>query len=166
MRILPGNSLLLPFLEFVTGYSKAADKTSFLTQLAKGDQWTNDQLRFAAYQALIHNLDSKSFELFAGIAKKEFSDYLGAALAKIHLGEWSAAEDLLDTVTRTLSTNRMTDIVILHGLLAHIRQNVPLELIDDAYVDQLAEQVPAPGDSLSSLAPDIRLFCPAIDGST
>ena len=51
------------------------------------------------------------------------------------------------------------DLVILHGLLEHIRQNATLELIDDAYVDRLSVQVAAPGDSSSFSIPDIRSFC-------
>jgi len=95
-----------------------------------------------------------------------FKDFLAIALAKIHLGEWKAAEQWLNHATRINWTYmNYYDLVILHGLLEHIRQNATLELIDDAYVERLAVQVVAPGDSASSSIPDIRSFCPGSEYS-
>ena len=99
---------------------------------------------------------------FAGINNKEFSDYLGGALAKAKLGEWQASEQTLDLGTRLSWSEKTSEIKILHGLLKQIRQNFKLEIIDDAYVDRLAEEVGASGDSTSIFVPDIRLFCPHI----
>lgn len=158
--ILPGNSLLFHFMEFVMGYTQAADKISFLIKLGKDDQWSDYRLRFAAYQALNQNLNPIAYELFASIADKDFSDYLGGALAKVRLGEWKTAEQMLDLATRTSWTIKIPEIVTLHGLLAHIRRHVPLKLIDDAYVDQLVEQAGIPPGSISFIVPDIRSFCP------
>jgi hypothetical protein len=158
--ILPGNSMLLPFMQFVIDYSKTDNRATFLMALEEGSQWTDPKLRFAGYQALIQNLDSIAFELLAGIKKKEFGDYLGGALAKARLGEWKAAEQTLDLGTRVSWSEKTSEIEILHGLLVHIRQNFTLEIIDDAYVDRLAKDVGASSDSASSSVPDIHSFCP------
>lgn len=160
ISILPGNSLLLPFAQFVIDYTKTNNRAIFLTTLEKDRQWTDPKLRFAGYQALNQNLDSIAFELFAGIRKKEFSDYLGGALAKARLGEWKAAEQTLDLGTRLSWSEKTFEIKILHGLLEHIRQNFRLELIDDAYVERLAEKIGAISDSNLSFVPDARSFCP------
>ena len=125
-------------------------------------QWFDIKLRFAAYQALIQNLDSIAFELFAGVKEKEFGDYLGGALAKARLGEWKKAEQTLDLGTRLSWSEKTSEIKILHGLLEHIRHNFPLEIIDDAYVDQLGEEVSAGSDSISTIISNARSFCPDI----
>jgi hypothetical protein len=89
-----------------------------------------------------------------------FKDFLALALAKVQIGEWKSAEQSLNVATRNnWPYMNYYDLVILHKLLEHIRQNARLELIDDAYVDRLAAQVAAPGDSASSTLPDIRSFC-------
>jgi hypothetical protein len=160
IAILPENSILLPFIQFVIDYTKTDDRAKFLINLGGDSQWSDPKLRFAAYQALIQNLDSIAFELFAGIAEKEFSDYLGGALAKAKLGEWKAAEQTLDLGTRLSWSEKTTEIKILLGLLEHIRRNFPLEIIDDAYVDRLAAEIGASSDFNSSFVPDTRSFCP------
>jgi len=160
LAILPVDSFLLPFIQFVIEYTKTDDKAKFLTTLEEHRQWTDPKLRFAGYQALHQNLDPIAFELFAGIKKKEFGDYLAGALAKIHLGKWKTAEQTLDLGTRLLSSEKISEIKILHGLLEHIRQNFRLEIIDDAYVDRLAEESGASVDSNSFVIPDARSFCP------
>ena len=162
ISILPGNSLMLPFIQFVTDYAKTDDRTAFLISLEEESQWFDIKLRFAAYQALFENLDSIAFELFAGIKKKEFGDYLGGALAKARLGKWKAVEQTLDLGTRLSWSEKTFEVEILHGLLEHIRQNFTLEIIDDAYVDRLAEDIGASSDSNSSFVPDVRSFCPDI----
>jgi hypothetical protein len=157
--ILPGNSLLLPFLQFVIDYTKADDRATFINNLEEDSQWTDPKLRFAAYQALNQNLDSTAFELFAGIKKKEFSDYLGGSLANINLGEWKTAEQTLDLGTRLSWSEKTTEIKILHGLLEHIRRNSTLKIIDNAYVKRLAANIGVSRDA-SSVVPDARSFCP------
>ena len=160
ISILPGNSMLLPFMQFVIDYTKTDDRTTFLINLEEGRQWTDLKLRFAGYQAINQDLDSIAYELFAGIRKKEFGDYLGGALAKARLGEWKTAEQTLDLGTRLSWSENVSEIEILHGLLEHIRQNFTLEIIDDAYVDRLATEVGASSNSNSYFAPDVRSFCP------
>ena len=152
--------MLLPFMQFVIDYTKTDDRATFLINLEEDSQWTDLKLRFAGYQAISQNLDSIAYELFAGIRKKEFGDYLGGALAKARLGEWKAAEQTLDLGTRLSLSENISEIEILHGLLEHIRQNFTLEIIDDAYIDRLAKEVGANSNSISSLAPDARSFCP------
>jgi len=160
ISILPGSSLLFPFTQFVIDYTKTDDRTSFLTNLKKDSQGSAAILRFAGYQALVHKLDSIAYELFEGITEPEFSDYLGSALAKVRLGEWKTAEQLLDTATRLSYSDRMSEIAILHSLLVQIRQNVALELFDEAYLNRVAEDIGASGDSSSTPVPYFRAFCP------
>jgi len=160
ISILPGNSQLLPFTQFVLEYTKTDDRAEFLINLDENRQWTDPNLRFAGYQALSENLDSIAFELFAGIKDKEFSDYLGGALAKANLGEWKASEQTLDLGTRLSWSENTSEIEILHALLVHIRQNFTLELIDDAYVERLAEKIGASSNSNLSFVPDAHSFCP------
>ncbi|GAG64283.1 unnamed protein product, partial [marine sediment metagenome] len=162
ISILPNNSLLLPFIQFVIDYTKTDDRATFLISLEEENQWFDIKLRFAAYQALIQNLDSIAFELFAGIKKKEFGDYLGGALAKARLGEWKTAEQTLDLGTRFSWSEKTSEVEILHGLLEYIRQNFTLEIIDGAYVDRLAGEVGTSNDPNSSAVPDPRSFCPGI----
>jgi hypothetical protein len=159
---LPVNSLLLHLIQFVIEYAKTDDRAKFLIDLEEDSQWTDPKLRFAGYQALDQNLNLIAFELFKGIRKKEFGDYLGGALAKARLGEWKAAEQTLDLGTRLSWSEKTSEVEILYGLLEHIRQNFKLEIIDDAYVDRLAEEVGATSDSNSSFVPDPRSFCPGI----
>jgi hypothetical protein len=160
--ILPGDSLLLPFSQFVTDYTETNDRATFLITLEEDSQWSDSKLRFAGHQALKQNLDSIAFELFAGIKKKEFGDYLGGALAKARLGEWKTAEQTLDLGTRLSWSEKTSEIKILHGLLEHIRHNFPLQIIDDAYVDRLGEEVSAGSDSISTIISNARSFCPDI----
>ena len=162
ISILPNNYLLLPFIQFVIDYTKTDDKAEFFINLEEHGQWTDPKLRFAAYQALNKNLDSIAFELFAGIKIKEFSDYLGGALAKANLGEWKISEQTLDLGTRLTWSEKTFEIKILHGLLEYIRQNFTLEIIDDAYVDRMAKEVGDRSGSISFFIPDARSFCPDI----
>ncbi len=158
--ILPGYSTLLPFVDSVMDYTHADDKTAYLDSLDEWDKWSDSKLRFMGYQALSNGLYLMAFELLDGLENWMFKDFLASALAKVNLGEWKTAEQILDRATRIDWTYmNYDDLVILHGLLEYIRQNATLELIDDAYVDRLAEQVAAPDDSASSSIPDIRSFC-------
>ena len=158
--ILPDYSTLLPFMDSVMEYTHAGDKTAYLDSLDEWDKWTDSKRRFMGYQALSHGLYLMAFKLLGGFDYWMFKDFLAGALAKVHLGEWKTAEQLLNRATRiNWIYMNYYDLVILHGLLEHIRQNASLELFDDAYVDRLAVQVAAPGDSDSSSIPDIRSFC-------
>lgn len=160
IRLLPANSFVFPFILFVIDYTKTDDRTSFLSKLEKDSRWSAALLRFAGYQALVHKQDSIAYELFEGITKPEFSDYLGSALAKVRLGEWKTAERVLDTATRLSYSERLSEIAILHSLLVQIRQNVSLKLFDEAYINRLAENIGASRDSSTTLVPDFRAFCP------
>lgn len=159
--ILPSYSMLFPFVEFVIAYTLADDKFAHMENLKVHNDWPDSVLKFAAYQALDQGLDQLAFELIDRIYEWDFSDFLAAALAKIHLDEWRTAEKILHQSAQ----NKWPDVdfnklVILHGLLEQIRQKSTLELIDNAYVDRLAELVGANGDSASSFVPDARSFCP------
>ena len=162
IRILPANSYVVPFIQFVIDYTNAEDRASFLSNMNEDNQWTASIMRFAGYQALAHKQDSIADELFTGIPGPVFGDFLGSALVKVRQGEWKAAEQLLDTATRISASYKLSDIAILHNLLVLIRQNVGLELFDEAYVNHLAEDIGASRDSDLSLVPDVRAFCPDI----
>jgi len=162
ISVLSENSSIIPFIDFMIEYTNAEDRLLFLGDLEGGRQWSAPMLRFAGSQALNHNLNSTAYELFTGIKKKQFGDYLGAAVAKAQLGEWEIAEQLLDDATRLLWSENFSEISILHGLLVHIDQNKELELFDTAYVNRMAEKVGAKNDSSSPSAPDGRSFCPSI----
>jgi hypothetical protein len=159
-QLMPGNSVLLPFIQFAIDFSNADDKSSFLTALEEDSQWSDPKLRFAGHQALIQNLDSIAYELFAAISYKEFSDYLGGALAKARLGEWQKAEQTLDLGTRLSWSENVSEISILHALLTLISQNYELRLFEDAYMNQLAEDIGSNVDSASSFGPNPHSFCP------
>ena len=159
-ELLPRDSFLLPLVQFVIDYTKSNDRSSFLSDLAKNRPMSLAIMRFTAYQALVQNLDSMADELFSGITEMEFGDYLGSGLSKIRLGEWKTAEQLLDRGTRVTSSENLTEIKILHGLLTHIRQNQALELFDDEYINRLGEDVGASSDPNSFSVPDINSFCP------
>jgi hypothetical protein len=162
IRILPANSYVVPFIQFVIDYTKADDRASFISNLDEDNQWTASIIRFAGYQALAHKQDSIAFELFTGIPGPVFGDFLGSALVKVRQGEWKAAEQLLDTATRISASYKLSEIAILHSLLVQIRQNVGLELFDEAYVNRLAEDIGASGEFSLNPVPDIRAFCPDI----
>jgi hypothetical protein len=158
--VLPDYSPLLPFMYFVTDFNRADDKSVFLNSLDPGNGWTDFRLRFAGFQALHQNLNPLANQFFSDIAAKTFSDNLAGALAKVRMGEWRAAEQLLDWLTRNLWSEKTHEILILHGLLVQISQNIQLELFDDAYLDKLAREISLSGDSISSFVPDTRSFCP------
>jgi hypothetical protein len=159
-RFPTDNPAFLPFIQFVIDYGSSKDRSAFLDSLEEGNEWSTPMLRFAAYQALIHDKDSMAFELFAGITDKDFSDYLGGAMAKSRLGEWAMAEQLLDTATRSSWSENTTEISILHYLLVQIRMNASLELFDDAYLDRLAGDIGLGNDATSSAGPAPVSFCP------
>lgn len=160
LSVLPGDSLLLPFTQFVIDYDKADDPQQFLNSLGESESWSAPKLRFAGYQALLHNLDSVAYELFAGIKNKEFSDYLAGAVAQVRLGDGRRAEQLLDVSTRVSWSERPIEIRLLHDLLLWIRENSQLDLFDDEYIDKLAADID-PGISTKEPGiPDPRLFCP------
>ena len=160
ISILPDSSSMLLFINFVIEYANTDDKIEFLSTLEEDIAWTVPMLRFAGFQALILNLDSIAHELFAGIRAKTFGDFLGGALAQARLGEWRNAEKLLDAVTKLTWSENKSEISILYGLLVSIRENTPLELIEDSYVNRLGDEIGANNDSFSSSTPNPRSFCP------
>ena len=162
IRLLPADIFVFPFIQFVIDYTKMDDRASFLSSLEKDSQWSPALQRFVGYQALVHKQDSIAFELFTRIDGPEFSDYLASALAKVRLGEWKTAEQLLDNATRRSYSDNLSEIAILHSLLVQIRQKSALELFDEAYVVRLAEKIGASSNSNSSFIPDVRSFCPDI----
>jgi len=162
-QILPPKSALEPsFINFMVSYSTAVNKTTFLKNLQVNERWSVSKLRFTAYQALSANLDLMAYELFTGITKKEFSDYLGAALAQARLGEWKDAEQILDDATRQSVSFRRSEIGILYGLLVQIRMNVGLELFDDVYMDRIYEDFELGDESGLSGVPGVGAFCPEV----
>ena len=158
--LAPVNSFLPGFAQFVAEYTKSDDKSAFLAGLERRRYQSAATLRFAGHQALIQHLDAKAYELFSGISEKEFSDYLGGALAKARLGDWKTAERLLNMATQISASDKFHEISILHGLLTQIRPNSALELFDDAYVNRLASDIGVDGDSTAFSLSDIHLFCP------
>ena len=65
-------------------------------------------------------------------------------------------------LARVSYSQKLSEIAILHSLLVQIRQNVGLELFDEAYINRLAVDIGANSDSISSFVPDVRSFCPDI----
>ena len=163
-QILPTNSFLRPsFIQFVIDYTNTSDRTVFLSKLQTNKPWPPSKARFTAYQALSENLNLMSYNLFNEIADKEFSDYLGAALAQARLGEWKSAERLLDDATRLAVSFKSTEIRILYELLVQIRQNIELELFNNAYIDQIGGDIDLNNEAALPGLPDFIAFCPELD---
>ncbi len=165
-EILPPNSFLQPSLiQFMLDYSHSDDKMVFLNSLEVNDEWSSLKLRFAAYQALAANLNSLAYDLFMEIAEPEFSDRLAVAVAQTRMGEWEKGEQNLDELTRKSASFKASELRILHDLLVQIRQNFKLQYFDDAYIERIGkESGPDSGDAVVEI-PDIRAFCPEIQGS-
>ena len=83
-------------------------------------------------------------ENWASLASSRAKNYRMVQLAMDHLLE------------------RLSKTPILQSLLVQIRQNVALELFDEAYINRLAENIGASSDSISSFVPDAQSFCPGI----
>ena len=160
-QILPPNSYLQPSrIDFMLGFSKATDKPKFLTSLQVDEQWSIDKLRFAAYQSLSNDLDALAREFFSKIPEKEFSDFLGMALAQTRLGEWGKAEQTLDNVTRKIVSFRPFEFKILHDLLVTIGEKYTLKLFDDAYIEGLVKEDTPVEERVLTKLPVVGDFCP------
>jgi hypothetical protein len=101
-------------------------------------------------------------DLFMDIGEKEFSDFLGAALAQAKLGEWKRTEKILDDATRLSQSDNPTDLKILHGLLEQVRQNTGLTLFKDSYVERIGEMAVSKGSSASRGLPRVSDFCSGV----
>ncbi len=162
LLFLPPNSALPALLQLVIDYTGAQDKTRFLQSLQSRQRWTLETARFIAYRALAENLDAMAYGLLTSITEREFSDYLGAALAQTRLENWSEAERLLDQGTRVSWSENPSEISILYGLLSQIQARVSLRYFDDAYIARLAEQAENgnadPGVGVRSFCPDAQIL--------
>jgi hypothetical protein len=141
-------------------YTNVTNKIAFLSQLQVDTQWSDSKLRFTAYQALSSNLDLVASNMFTKIAEKEFSDYLGAAMAQARLGDWKSTEQILDSATRLTVSFKPSEIRILHDLLVQVRQNSGLELFKNDYLERIAGDIDPPAKQTVPGLPVVGAFCP------
>lgn len=158
--LLSGDSMLLPYADYVVGYSRSVDKPAFLSEPSQSVHWDIPRLRFAGFQALDNGMNQLAQRLFSGFTKWEFRDYLASALASARLGQWERAEKILDKASRHAWPNmKSADLAILHELLVYIRENIPLNLFDEAYLIRLEQQLGYEAENLSPSVPQINSFC-------
>ena len=162
-QILPANSTLhRSLIDLIVNYGNARNKTAFLKGLQVNTSWSAFKLRFTAYQALSTNLDQMAYHLFTQLSEKEFSDYLGAALAQARLGDWRKVEQILDEATRLTVSFKSSEISILYDLLVQVRENSGLELFNKAYVDQIGNTDASRNNAIQGGLPEVSAFCPKI----
>jgi hypothetical protein len=158
--LLPDESMLLPFGNYVSGYTRATDKRVFLKETDQGEKWDIPTLRFSAYQSLDHGLHKLALERFSGFVKWEFQDYLASAVALVQLGQWTQAERLLDKASRHAWPNmKLADLGIFYNLLKYMREHGSLVLFDDAYLNQLENQVGTAAKRIPLSVPAVSSFC-------
>ena len=160
LYLLPPASPLLPFLRFASGYATAENKGTYLESHNTPEGWMDPVRRFAAFRSLDTNINELAFSQFGAVSKKEPRDYLGQALAQLRLGRPDITEEILDRTVR-IKWDRIEfqELVIFHALLDAVHKAKPLELFEESYIQNLANQVvdfdlPSILDMKSS-----RLFC-------
>ncbi|MFC1695081.1 hypothetical protein ACFL1C_02965 [Pseudomonadota bacterium] len=162
LYLLPPASPLLPFLRFASGYTTAENKGTYLESHNTPEVWMDPFRRFAAFRSLDTNINELAFSQLGAVSKKELRDYLGQALAQLKLGRPDITEEILDrTVRIKWERVEFQELVILHALLDEIQKTKPLELFEESYIQNLANQV---GDfGLKSIL-DMKsseIFCPS-----
>jgi hypothetical protein len=158
---LPQDSTLFPFIELVMNFTYADDKVSFIGELEDVEELNEFEARFIAYQALANDMNQFAYDRFDSLEIKEVSDFLAAAQAKIKMGDWRTAEQVLDTATQIQWPRLIySNLLILDKLLVQIRDHSGLSFIDEDYLDRLSTQVGTKNDRNSDTDLDIGMFCP------
>jgi hypothetical protein len=161
---MPPASPLTPFLDFVSAYSQAEDKSAFLLATRQTEIWLDSARRFAGYRALSIGLFDLSRAYFNSVVKKEPKDYLAEALATFKMGDPLAAENLLDRALRIRwGKLEFIDIVILEALLREMQEARALDNFEPEYLDNLAAQVGAYALSASGATVSAETFCASAD---
>lgn len=163
---MPPASPLTPFLDFVSAYSQAEDKSAFLLDTGQTEIWLDSTRRFAGYRALSIGLFDLSRAYFNSVVKKEQKDYLAEALATFRMGDPLAAENLIERALRIRWDKlEFIDLVILEGLLREMQEARPLNNIESEYLDNLAAQVGTYALSASGATVSAETFCASADSS-
>jgi hypothetical protein len=158
LRLLPDRSPALEFLQWLTEFSNSPDRENFLSGLQDVGALNDYTLRFLGYRSLESGLFDQAWKRFTGIRRQELADYLAVATAYIELGNWSQAEGVLDSATRSnWPSPRKYELEILYRLLLEIQSNAEFELFDNEYVDGLGRQFDRAAARKG--LPDVDSFC-------
>jgi hypothetical protein len=158
--ILPPLSPIFPLLNTAKEFHEAANKVEYLRE-SRANAFMQDATRkFIAYRAL--ELEQYDFALsqLMRVSRSSVKDYLAQALAFAQLELYDQAERVLDRATR-IEWGRLQfqDLVIQQALLKELSQRQPLELFDQAYLDNLNAQVGANSLSAAGKTVTAAEFC-------
>jgi len=157
-EILPANSALFPFADFVAGYAAAEDGAAYLDAAEGLEQWTDQMRRFAAFRMLEHSRYDEARILIGTVVAPLGPDYLAAATAMFRSGEYDLATSILGELSVSDWTPQYPEHELFHYLLyRELSTYRELEPGEIAEFERLEERVaesdagPAAWDSSVSL---------------
>jgi len=159
-EILPADSALLPFMDFVAGYARAEDGAGYFDASRDPERWTDQMRRFAAFRMMEHSRYHEARVLFGAIVASQGPDYLAAAAAMMKAGE----HDIAAAILRDLSSSHWKPqyaeherfILLLYRELSRIRALEPEEA---AVFDRLKRRVEGRYQSTGQWDRSVALLC-------
>jgi tetratricopeptide (TPR) repeat protein len=158
--LLPPAAPVQFLLHLAGSYLGARDPEAFLNSARDTADYDDPDRRFLAYRALEQGLYELALYHFSRLEARAPKDFLARGLAHLRAGEPELAEEAIDEALRIRWLNlEFNDLVLQYRLLREIQAVRPLELFDEAYMENLAAQVePALAGGLAAPL-DVAAFC-------
>jgi len=162
LGLLPEYSPVAQYISLASEFHLQENPVEFLESIREENysSWYDDNLRFAGYRALEYGLNELAIEWFFSVRDKQFKDYMAGAMANLLAGRLDVAESILANASEihwTLSDRN--EVEILSRLLTHLQSEKEIELIDQAYVDQVRKLAGHEGEKVTAQQLTFRIFC-------
>lgn len=136
--LLPKNSTLLTFLEFVNDYNKSPDKVAYLMQDHPEILMSRQTMRLAAELSLKHKLDKEALAYYTKMAEVTFRDRINMAKILCTLDGCRQSEELLSQPMKYKPS--LIEKAILYQTLTEIRKISPLRVYSNSWKTEAERQ--------------------------
>jgi hypothetical protein len=139
--LIPAAAPIQGLLHLAAAYA-SSEPRSFLTSADEAMIYGDTERRFLAYRALEQRLYEIALHHFERLTARAPKDFLARALAHLRSGQPELAEQAIDEALQIRWMNlEFKDLVLQYRLLHEIQALRPLELFDEAYLQNLAARV-------------------------
>ncbi len=144
--ILPDYSGLIPFADFVIGYANADDGKAFFDTSIEGMEWSDEMRRFAGFRFLETGYYDLVPLLLGGVEKLKSKDYLASAFAKIEVGDYETASQIIEDYANVQWPRfQPEDILINYKLYQLLATQRNLTSSEQKRLEELQVQLEGPG---------------------
>ncbi|NNL95881.1 MAG: hypothetical protein HKO64_09700 [Xanthomonadales bacterium] len=158
--VLPWNSGLYPFANFVLGFDQAEDKLAFLDQSFARDVWNDDMRRFAGFQLMQAGHYELAASMFAGVITQRPQDLLASATAFLDADNHDAASRALMVFIATpWPVINSADLQVLQWLYQRLNKIRKLNAEEQRVLEKIGGSLDSPTLRADEKPSALGVFC-------